>query len=162
MNDIAVGIRRAQTDGLIRRAMVVDCDVHHGNGTAAIFARDDSVYTLSIHQYNNYPAEKPPSDMDIHLPDRTGYLWLKTRSPEAIKIRTTDIALPQGREFRQAIEMLREEPRLGSRLARAAYDAGIETRDREWFGGEVEANSSGTMEEQWEKKYREEARTWQP
>jgi acetoin utilization deacetylase AcuC-like enzyme len=72
INDIAVGIRRAQKDGLIRRAMVIDCDVHHGNGTAAIFAGDDSVYTLSIHQFNNYPAEKPPSDMDIHLPDRTG------------------------------------------------------------------------------------------
>jgi len=49
--------------------MVVDCDVHHGNGTAAIFAGDPSVFTLSIHQFNNYPAEKPPSSLDIHLPD---------------------------------------------------------------------------------------------
>jgi acetoin utilization deacetylase AcuC-like enzyme len=52
--------------------MVVDCDVHDGNGTAAIFAHDDSVFTLSIHQWNNYPSEKPPSNMDIHLPDGTG------------------------------------------------------------------------------------------
>ena len=72
INDIAIGVRRAQKDGLFRRPMVVDCDVHHGNGTAAIFAGDESVYTLSIHQYNNYPAEKPPSSMDIHLADRTG------------------------------------------------------------------------------------------
>src|SRR5205085_11594627 len=53
VNDIAVAIRRLQKDGAIRRAMVVDCDVHDGNGTAAIFAHDDSVFTLSIHQWNN-------------------------------------------------------------------------------------------------------------
>ena len=71
INDIAIAIRRLQKDGLIRRAMVVDCDVHHGNGTAAIFAEDPSVFTLSIHQWNNYPSDKPPSSMDIHLPDGT-------------------------------------------------------------------------------------------
>jgi acetoin utilization deacetylase AcuC-like enzyme len=69
VNDIAVAIRRLQADGAIRRAMVVDCDVHHGNGTAAIFANDTSVFTLSIHQFNNYPSEKPPSSLDIHLAD---------------------------------------------------------------------------------------------
>ena len=52
--------------------MVVDCDVHHGNGTAAIFAGDPSVFTLSIHQFNNYPSEKPPSSLDIHLADGIG------------------------------------------------------------------------------------------
>jgi acetoin utilization deacetylase AcuC-like enzyme len=72
INDIAVGIRRLQHDGRIQRAMVVDCDVHHGNGTAGIFAGDDSVFTLSIHQFNNYPSEKPPSNVDIHLPDGVG------------------------------------------------------------------------------------------
>jgi acetoin utilization deacetylase AcuC-like enzyme len=71
INDIAVAIRCLQRDGAIKRAMVVDCDVHHGNGTAAIFAQDDSVFTLSIHQFNNYPSEKPPSSLDIHLPDGT-------------------------------------------------------------------------------------------
>jgi acetoin utilization deacetylase AcuC-like enzyme len=72
INDIAIAIRRVQREGLIHRAMVVDCDVHHGNGTAAVFAGDSSVYTLSIHQFNNYPSEKPLSDMDIHLADGTG------------------------------------------------------------------------------------------
>jgi acetoin utilization deacetylase AcuC-like enzyme len=72
INDIAVAIRRLQRDGAIRRAMVVDCDVHHGNGTAAIFAGDPSVFTLSIHQLNNYPAQKPPSSLDIHLADGVG------------------------------------------------------------------------------------------
>jgi len=72
INDMAVAIRRLQRDGAIRRAMVVDCDVHHGNGTAAIFAGDDSVFTLSIHQFKNYPSEKPFSSLDIHLADGVG------------------------------------------------------------------------------------------
>lgn len=72
INDIAVAIRAQQRAGRIQRAMVVDCDVHHGNGTAGIFAGDMSVFTLSIHQFNNYPTEKPPSSLDIHLPDGTG------------------------------------------------------------------------------------------
>ncbi len=46
--------------------------MHHGNGTAAIFAGDLSVFTLSIHQFNNYPSEKPPSSLDIHLADGIG------------------------------------------------------------------------------------------
>jgi acetoin utilization deacetylase AcuC-like enzyme len=69
INDIAVGIRKLQREGKITRAMVVDCDNHHGNGTAAIFAGDPTVFTLSIHQYNNYPAQKPPSTVDVHLSD---------------------------------------------------------------------------------------------
>mgnify|MGYP001107995179 FL=1 len=72
IHDVAVAIRALQRRGRIRRALVVDCDVHHGNGTAAIFSGDPSVFTLSIHQYNNYPAEKPPSSIDIHLPDGVG------------------------------------------------------------------------------------------
>jgi acetoin utilization deacetylase AcuC-like enzyme len=71
INDVAIAVRRLQKDGLIRRAMTVDCDVHHGNGTAALFARDPSVFTLSIHQFNNYPSEKPLSSLDIHLADNT-------------------------------------------------------------------------------------------
>lgn len=72
INDVAIAIRRLQKDAAIRTAMVVDADVHHGNGTAAIFAGDPSVLTLSIHQRSNYPADKPPSTIDIHLDDGTG------------------------------------------------------------------------------------------
>ncbi len=72
INDVAVAIRRMQKDGLVRRAMVVDCDVHQGNGTAAIFSADADVFTISIQQANNYPPEKPPSDIDINLEDETG------------------------------------------------------------------------------------------
>lgn len=71
INDIAVAIRVVQRDGLIRRAMVVDCDLHQGNGTAYIFSRDPSVFTLSIHQENNYPL-KQKSDCDIGLDDFVG------------------------------------------------------------------------------------------
>jgi len=70
INDVAVAIRRLQADGAIRKAMVVDTDVHHGNGTAHIFRADDSVFTISIHQLNNYPGHKPPSNVDLNLADR--------------------------------------------------------------------------------------------
>ena len=72
IHDVAVAIRRVQKDGLMERAMVIDTDVHHGNGTAAIFAGDESVFTLSIHQFHNYPQFKPPSDLDIHLENGVG------------------------------------------------------------------------------------------
>jgi acetoin utilization deacetylase AcuC-like enzyme len=71
IHDVAVAIRRLLAEGAIERALVIDCDVHHGNGTAAIFTGDPQVFTMSFHQYNNYPAEKPESDIDVHLEDRT-------------------------------------------------------------------------------------------
>jgi acetoin utilization deacetylase AcuC-like enzyme len=72
IHDVAVAIRRLQADGAIRKALVVDTDVHQGNGTAAIFARDADVFTVSLHQENNYPEPKPPSDLDVNLADATG------------------------------------------------------------------------------------------
>lgn len=71
INDIAVAIRVAQQGG-IRRAAVIDTDVHHGNGTAMIFERDPDVFTCSIHQQHNYPLFKPRSDLDIGLEDGAG------------------------------------------------------------------------------------------
>jgi acetoin utilization deacetylase AcuC-like enzyme len=108
VHDVAVAIRRMQRDDKITRAMTVDCDVHQGNGTAAIFAgmriptgplpstsvstlspaapakvrnaHAGDVFTISLHQQNNYPAWKPPSSIDVDLPDGIGdddYLaWL--------------------------------------------------------------------------------------
>jgi acetoin utilization deacetylase AcuC-like enzyme len=102
IHDVAVAIRRMQRDDKIRTAMTVDCDVHHGNGTAAIFAgtrtpsdplpsrsampgklrsaHAGDVFTISLHQHNNYPAQKPLSSIDVDLPDGIGddaYLaWL--------------------------------------------------------------------------------------
>jgi acetoin utilization deacetylase AcuC-like enzyme len=108
INDVAIAIRRMQRDGKIRTAMTVDCDVHQGNGTAVIFggvrvpgdplpsaaapvlgapgsakmrnANAGDVFTISLHQENNYPPFKPPSSIDVDLPDEIGdadYLaWL--------------------------------------------------------------------------------------
>lgn len=72
IHDVAVAIRRLQADGTLQRVLVVDTDVHQGNGTAAIFAGDASVFTLSLHQENNYPDPKPPSDLDVNLADGVG------------------------------------------------------------------------------------------
>lgn len=72
INDLAVTIRVMQRDSAVRRAAVVDCDVHQGNGTARIFHGDDSVFTFSIHQETNYPGVKEPSDLDIGLDNGTG------------------------------------------------------------------------------------------
>jgi acetoin utilization deacetylase AcuC-like enzyme len=69
IHDVAVAIRQMQSESRISKAMVIDTDVHHGNGTAAIFAKDESVFTLSIHQLNNYPAYKPPSNIDLKMAD---------------------------------------------------------------------------------------------
>jgi acetoin utilization deacetylase AcuC-like enzyme len=70
IHDVAVAIRRLQSDKAIAKGMVIDTDVHHGNGTAAIFRDDPTVFTLSIHQENNYPAHKPPSSIDLNMLDR--------------------------------------------------------------------------------------------
>lgn len=70
-NDAAVAIRRFQASGRIHRALIVDCDVHQGNGSAAIFADDPSVFTLSLHGRRNYPFHKERSDLDVELEDGT-------------------------------------------------------------------------------------------
>jgi len=85
-NDIAVAIRRLQGAGRIQRASVVDCDVHHGNGTAMIFEGDPSVFTFSIHQHHNYPLFKPRSDLDIGLADGTGDAEYLSRLSDALPI----------------------------------------------------------------------------
>lgn len=72
INDVAVAVRTLQARGEMDRAAVVDLDVHHGNGTAAIFARDERTVTFSMHQEWNYPSVKPRGDLDIGLADGTG------------------------------------------------------------------------------------------
>lgn len=66
-NDVATAIRVLQRDGRIARAAVIDCDAHHGNGTAAYFGDDASVFTYSMHTQDNYPAEKPHGTLDVGL-----------------------------------------------------------------------------------------------
>ena len=71
LNDVAVAARALLADGTVSRVAVVDLDVHHGNGTAAIFADEPAVLTFSMHQRNNYPAVKPFGDCDLGLDDGT-------------------------------------------------------------------------------------------
>ena len=71
-NDAAVAARAMQDLGKALRVLIVDCDVHQGDGTASIFADDATVFTFSIHGARNYPPVKPPSDIDIELDDGTG------------------------------------------------------------------------------------------
>lgn len=124
-NDVAVAIRQLQADGLIERAMVVDLDVHQGDGTAAIFARDDSTFTFSMHAEKNYPVRKHPSDRDIALPDGTGdeaYMEaLRAALPMLIEAAVPDIVF-----YNAGVD-----PHCDDRLGRLALsDTGLEARDR--------------------------------
>jgi len=71
-NDTAVAARELQARGLVRRVAILDCDVHQGNGTAEIFSRDESVFTMSIHGERNFPLRKQPGSLDVPLADGTG------------------------------------------------------------------------------------------
>jgi acetoin utilization deacetylase AcuC-like enzyme len=71
-NDVSVAIREVQALGLIQNFLIIDCDVHQGNGTAVIFKNDPSVYTFSIHGVRNFPYHKEQSNLDIALADGTG------------------------------------------------------------------------------------------
>jgi acetoin utilization deacetylase AcuC-like enzyme len=86
-NDVAIAIRSLRRSMWINRVMVIDCDVHQGNGTAHIFADDPNVFTFSMHGEKNYPFRKPPSSLDIGLPDKTGntpYLKILTEALDTI------------------------------------------------------------------------------
>jgi len=72
LNDVAVAIRVLQKEKLAERFLIVDCDVHQGNGTAFIFESDEYVFTFSMHGAKNYPLFKENSTLDIELPDKTG------------------------------------------------------------------------------------------
>lgn len=84
-NDVAVAARALLPAGRIRRAAVVDGDVHQGNGTAAIFRDDPTVFTFSIHGENNFPSRKESSDQDVALPDGTGDAEYLERLREALR-----------------------------------------------------------------------------
>ena len=72
LNDVAIAVRVLQRDKLAGRFLIVDCDVHQGNGTAFIFRNDESVFTFSMHGAKNYPLFKESSNLDVELPDKTG------------------------------------------------------------------------------------------
>ena len=96
-NDTAIAIRALQRDRRIRRGLVVDLDVHQGNGTHAVFAGDESVFTFSMHGGKNYPFHKVAGCLDVELSDGTGdeaYLELLSRSlPDAIAASRADLVV---------------------------------------------------------------------
>ena len=124
-NDVAVAIRNLQAQGVIRRAMVLDGDVHQGDGTAEIFADDETVFTVSIHAEKNFPVRKVSSDIDLGLQDGVGdadYLGaLETVLTAAFDAFQPDIV------FVNAGVDVHADDRLG-RLALS--DDGIRGRDR--------------------------------
>jgi acetoin utilization deacetylase AcuC-like enzyme len=71
-NDSVIAVRALQVEGRLHRAAILDCDVHQGNGTAALVAGDPTIFTFSIHSESNFPLFKEPSDLDIALEDGTG------------------------------------------------------------------------------------------
>ena len=128
IHDVAVAVRRLQSDGDIKKAMIVDTDVHHGNGTAAIFADDSSVFTISIHQVNNYPADKPPSTVDLNMRDGAGddeYLAALIPTVE----RCLDKFKPDMVFYVGGADPYREDQLGGLLLTKA----GLKRRDREVF-----------------------------
>ena len=98
-NDVAVAVRLLQAEGLARRAVVVDLDVHQGNGTAAIFAGDPDVFTFSMHGAKNFPFRKQRSSRDVELPDGAGdaeYLEaLRRHLPEVLDAARAEICFYQ-------------------------------------------------------------------
>ncbi|MDO5624076.1 MAG: histone deacetylase [Pseudomonadota bacterium] len=131
-NDIAVAARLAQREHLRThpgarrpRIAVIDLDVHQGNGTASIFARDDSVFTLSLHGEKNFPFRKVPGDLDVGLPDGTG---------DDAYLHALDLALHTlGERFdaERVFYLAGADAHQGDRLGRLALtDEGMAARDR--------------------------------
>lgn len=93
-NDVAVAAAALLADGVIRRALVVDLDVHQGDGTARIFADEDRVFTLSLHAERNFPTEKAVSDLDVPLSDGLeddGYLSALDAALERVEAERFDL-----------------------------------------------------------------------
>ncbi|TDP49270.1 acetoin utilization deacetylase AcuC-like enzyme [Zavarzinia compransoris] len=124
-NDVAVAVRALQAEGLIRRALIVDLDVHQGDGTAAIFRGDSSVFTLSVHCGANFPVRKEAGDLDIDLPAGTGDAdYLAALAPALARALA---AGPYDLAFYNAGVDVHADDRLG---LLALSDEGIAARDR--------------------------------
>jgi acetoin utilization deacetylase AcuC-like enzyme len=124
-NDSAVAVRVMQREQRIRRAIIIDADVHQGNGTAAIFADDPSVFTFSIHGANNFPLLKTISDLDVALEDETG----DERFLEALDSGLSDAMNRAEPEF--AVYLAGADPFKADRLGKLALSkAGLAERDR--------------------------------
>ena len=127
-NDSAIAARAMQAEGRAQRVIILDCDVHQGDGTAAIFADDQTVFTFSIHGAKNFPFRKQRSDIDLELEDGSGdavYLGsLEMGVRRALEMAAPDVA----------IYLAGADPFVGDRLGRLAMSKeGLAERDRTVF-----------------------------
>ncbi len=124
-NDSTIAARALRERGAVRRTLVIDCDVHQGNGTAAIARGDDAIFAFSIHGANNFPYRKEPGDLDVPLPDGTG---------DADYLAALEPALDRALEAARpdlAIYLAGADPWEGDRWGRLALTkAGLAERDR--------------------------------
>ncbi|WP_420139127.1 histone deacetylase [Sphingomonas sp.] len=124
-NDLVIVAHRLMAERAVERVMILDLDVHQGDGTAALTADDPDIFTLSLHAEKNFPVRKAQSSLDIGLPDGTGDEPYLTTLADVLP-RTLD-------EFRPSIILYQAgvDPHAGDRLGRLALsDAGLEARDR--------------------------------
>ena len=125
LNDVAIAARVMQRDGPATRIVIVDCDVHQGNGTAAIFRGDASVFTFSIHGAKNFPFLKEQSDLDVALPDR---------ADDAAYLEELELGLEMAlsrAEADLAIYLAGADPFAGDTLGRLSLSkGGLSRRDR--------------------------------
>jgi acetoin utilization deacetylase AcuC-like enzyme len=123
LNDVAIAIQVLRREGLFQRAAIVDCDVHQGNGTATIFAADETVFTFSMHGAKNYPLFKVHSSLDVELEDNTGdeaYLGALTRNLPCVLEHEPEIVF----------YLAGADPYSGDRLGRLAVSIdGLRARD---------------------------------
>jgi acetoin utilization deacetylase AcuC-like enzyme len=123
-NDVACALARLRADGRARRALVVDCDVHQGDGTADLLGPDPDAFTLSLHGARNYPFQRIPSDLDVDLPTGTG---------DADYLEALDHALDAALDRRApeiAFYLAGADPWEGDRLGRLSLTkAGLRARD---------------------------------
>lgn len=123
LNDVAIAIRTLRRDGQIRRATIIDCDVHQGNGTAAIFAGDQEVFTFSMHGAKNYPLFKERSTLDVELPDGT-------QDDEYLEMLSTHLPRVFAHEPDIVFYLGGADPYKGDKLGRLALSVeGLRARD---------------------------------
>jgi len=133
-NDTAVAAREMQARSAVRRVLILDCDVHQGNGTAEIFAADPTVFTMSIHGARNFPLRKHPGSLDVPLEDGTD---------DAVYLDALAVGLAESFARARAdlvLYIAGADPFVGDRLGRLRLSkAGLLERDRMLFRGAAAA-----------------------